>query len=124
MNIPTKKIALPVSGLTVEMKDWITGSEAEYIDDALFEAIKVTPDMRGRSASMSNFDVSKIKEETHRSFEKFIISIFEEGKDTKTGAEILPAILDLPEDDYEQLKKEVIARRTGKKKLQEETSNQ
>jgi len=124
MNTPTKKIDLPVSGLKVEMKDWITGSEAEYIDEALLEAIKVSPDMSRRSASLSNFDTSKMKEETHRSFEKFIISIFEDGKDTKTGAEILPIILDLPESDYELLKEEIKSRRVGKKKSPVETSGQ
>ena len=110
MEIPTKKIKMPICGAEVEIKDWITGEEAEYIDDALLEAVKVTPSLVNKSVNISNFEVGKIKEETHRSFEKFILAV----NGIKT--DVLKTVMTFPEEDYKLLISEIKDRRGGKKK--------
>jgi hypothetical protein len=90
----THKITTPIGSEEVEIKSWITGREAEYIDELMYEAIAVKADMAGK-ADIGNIDLKKIISETnHRKIEIFVVSI----GDNKEN--ILNTILDMHEDDY------------------------
>ena len=108
MKSPTQKLIAPVSKVEIEIRDWITGSQAEYIDEALLMGVDMKPDMKTKSASFEKFDVKAINEETHREIEKFIVSVNGETKD------ILKIVGDLPADDYNFIKKEINTRRKKK----------
>ena len=108
METPTKKIKAPISGVEIEIKDWITGADAEYIDEALYSGIKIQPDIQKKTATMNDFDVKSIKEQEHREIEKFIVSIngIKENK--------LKEVLSLPEQDLIFVKEEIASRRKKK----------
>ena len=109
MKAPTKKITTPAAKAVVEIKDWITGEDAEYIDDALMSAVDVKPDQRG-SANFRKMNVaSAITEQAHREIEKFIVSMNE-----KTD-NVLKDILGLPEEDYQFIQDEI--KKLRKKKV-------
>lgn len=110
MNTQTKKIKTPQSGIEIEIKDWITGEEAEYIEEALFEGIEVKPDIATRNVNINKFNTSAIKKQFHREVEKFIVAVGDQ-KDN-----ILKAVQSLPEADYLFIKEEISKRRENKKK--------
>jgi hypothetical protein len=90
----THKITTPVDKAEVEIKSWITGREAEYIDELMYEAVAVKADMAGK-ADIGNVDLKKIIADTaHRKIETFVISV----GDSKEN--ILDTVLSLHEDDY------------------------
>lgn len=89
----THKITTPIGNVEVEIKDWITGREAEYIDELLYESLAVKADLTG-NADVSNVDLKKITSETdHRKIETFIVSV------GGNAENILDAVLDMHEDD-------------------------
>ncbi len=90
----TKKITTPIGSEEVEIKEWITGREAEYIDELTYEAVAVKTDMAGK-ADIGNIDLKKIITETaHRKIETFVVSVGESKDD------ILNVMLSMHEDDY------------------------
>jgi hypothetical protein len=94
MSPNTHKITTPVGKAEVEIKSWITGREAEFIDELMYEAVAVKADMAGK-ADIGNVDFKKIIADTaHRKIETFVISI----GDSKEN--ILDAVLNMHEDDY------------------------
>lgn len=108
---PTKKIVTPKSGVEVEIKDWITGQDAEYIDQALMDGVEIQPDMARKTATAKKFNMGAIKELAHREIEKFVVSV--------AGAteNVVTAVLDLPEEDYNFICDEIGSRRSKKKIL-------
>lgn len=90
----THKITTPIDKAEVEIKSWITGKEAEFIDELMYEAVAVKADMAGK-ADIGNVDLKKIIADTnHRKIETFVIAI----GDSKDN--ILDTCLALHEDDY------------------------
>lgn len=110
MNTPTKKITTPIAKAEVEIKDWITGADAEYVDEALMAGVEIKPDIVNKTAQMGKFDTKTLTIETHRLIEKFVVSVNGETKD------VLKLVTGLPEDDYELIKDEISQRRSTKKK--------
>ncbi len=89
----THTITTPIGSHKVDIKDWITGREAEYIDELQYEAIAVKADMAGK-ADISNIDLKKIISETnHRKIETFVVSVNGEFNN------LLNMILDMHESD-------------------------
>lgn len=110
MTTPTKKIKLPISGAEIELKDWITGEEAEYIDAAVYEGIDVKPDMARKTATIGKIDAGAlVNKQTHRSIEKFVVSV------NGSKEKILETVRGLPETDYRTVNKEIEQRREEKK---------
>ena len=107
MNTSIKKIITPQAKVEIEIKDWITGSEAEYIDEALLSGVDIKPEPSGKM-STGKFNINVIAEQTHREIEKFIISV--DGSKEK----VLDAIGKLPENDYAFVIKEISNRRKKK----------
>ncbi len=90
----THKITTPVGKAEVEIKSWITGREAEFIDELMYEAVAVKADMAGK-ADIGNVDLKKIIADTaHRKIETFVVSINGE------KVPFLEAVLNMHEDDY------------------------
>jgi len=108
MNTPTKKIKTPLAGAEIEIKDWITGGDAEYIDEALMAGVAVKPDLANKTAKLSDFDTKAINNEAHREIEKFIVSV----DGVKDG--VVKLVMNLPEDDYDFIKTEIANRRKKK----------
>jgi hypothetical protein len=90
----THKITTPIGSHEVEIRDWITGRQAEYIDELAYEAVAVKADLSGK-AEMGNIDLKKIITETnHRKIETFIVSV-----DAITDGNILDNVLSMHEQD-------------------------
>ena len=105
----TKKIITPIAKVEVIMNDWITGGEAEYIDEALMAGVEMKPDMANKTASFGKFDTKAIVEQAHREIEKFVVLVGE-------SKDVLKEVLALPEADYEFIRAEIAKRR--KKKIE------
>lgn len=109
MQSPTQKITTPKSAIEVEIKDWITGGEAEEIEKELYKKIEMKPDMIRKTATMNNFDATIIADQIHKEIEKFVVSV---GGKTEN---VLQSLLELPEDDVNFVKDEIASRRSKKK---------
>ena len=114
MNSPTQKITTPLAKAEIELKDWITGAEAEYIEEALMSGVDIKPDLANKTANFGKFNVGAINDQVHREIEKFVVSVNGETKD------VLKAITSLPEEDYDFVKDTISDKRgrgdQGKKK--------
>jgi hypothetical protein len=111
MQIPTKIIETPVGKHKVEIKEWITGRDREYINEPMYNAVQTKPRViAGKpDVEFGKFDVQGfITESGHREIEKFVVSI--DGNKEK----VLEAVLDMHESDYEFIKDAIEA--IGKKK--------
>jgi len=115
MNAPTKKIITPQAKVEIEIKDWITGAEAEYIDNVLLSGVEIKPEASGK-ISTGKFDTDVITEQIHREIEKFIVSV---GGLTE---KVFDEVGKLPEEDYAFVIAEISKRR--KKKGIESADNQ
>ena len=110
----TQKIIAPVSKAEVEIKDWITGADAEYIYNALDGAVEIKTDFANKTAQAGKFNAEKaLGDEAHRAIEKFIVAVNSE------TTNVLATVLELPEEDYDFIKSEIATRR-GKKKPTED----
>jgi hypothetical protein len=88
-----RNITTPIGGQEVEIKEWITGREAEYIDELTYEAVAVKANVTG-GADIEKVDLKKIiTEANHRKIEKFVVSI-DGVKD-----DLLNKVLDMNEQD-------------------------
>lgn len=93
----TKKITTPIGSTEIEIKEWITGREAEYIDELMYEAVAVKADLTGKT-DIGNVDLKKMISETnHRKIETFVLSI---DKISSPEISILNTVLAMHEDDY------------------------
>lgn len=89
----THKITTPKDNRIVEIKDWITGREAEHIDELMYEAVAVKSDMAGKT-DIGNIDLKKMISETnHRKITTFVVSVDDVKED------VLNKVLDMPETD-------------------------
>ncbi len=89
----THKITTPIGSQEIEIKSWITGRQAEHIDELMYEAMAVKADMAGK-ADIGSIDMKKMITATnHRKIETFVVSI--EG----VADDILNKVLDMHEDD-------------------------
>lgn len=77
----------------IELKPWITGAEAEYINEPLMESLGVTPNMDKKGADFNNIDMKKVAVMNHRTIEKFVVSV--DGKKEK----VTDLVLSLHEED-------------------------
>jgi len=68
-------IETPYGKNKVEIKPWITGAEAEYINEPLMEAMGITPNIEKKGADFSNIDMKKISKMNHRTIESFVVSV-------------------------------------------------
>src|ERR1044071_1577463 len=94
MSPNTHKITTPIGSQEIEIKDWITGREAEFIDELMYEAVAVKADMAGKEG-IGNVDLKKIIADTaHRKIETFVVSVGENKEN------ILNTVLSMHEDDY------------------------
>lgn len=95
----TKKIIL--DGIEFEINEWITGREAEYINEPIIEAtaMKMTIVDGQPVPSLDNFKNSAIKETIHRSIESVVVSI------NGSRDSILDSVLDLKRDTYDKIVK-------------------
>lgn len=89
----TNKLTTPIGGQEIEIRSWITGRQAEYIDELTYEAVAVKANLTG-GADIEKVDLKKIiSESNHRKIETFVISI-DGVKD-----DILNKVLDMHEQD-------------------------
>jgi hypothetical protein len=117
MDTTIQKIITPIAKAEIEIKDWITGGDAEYIDEVLYKGLDIKPEMHGRP-SFGKFDARVVNEQTHREIEKFIVSV------NGIKEKVTEAILTLPEDDYEFIQAEINNRRKKKIKIADGTPAQ
>lgn len=91
----TTKITTPVGNQTIEIRSWITGRQAEYIDELTYEAVAVKANIGG-AADIEKVDLKKIiTESNHRKIETFVVSI--DGVKDR----VLDTVLDMHEEDTE-----------------------
>ncbi len=107
MKSPTKKITTPQAEVEIEIKDWITGAEAEHIDEVLLSGVDIKPEVSGKMTT-GKFDTGVVTEQIHREIAKFVVSV---GGSTD---KILEQIGNLPEDDYAFIITEIGTRRKKK----------
>lgn len=101
---PTRIIETPVGKHKVEIKEWITGRDREYINEPMYTAVNTKPTVvAGKpDVSFGNFDVNKyLTESSHREIETFVVSV--DGKKEK----VLDAVLNMHEQDTEFVKAEI-----------------
>ena len=89
----TRMITTPIGSQEVEVRSWISGRQAEYIDELMYEAMAVKADLTGKT-DIGNIDMKKMISETnHRKIEIFVVSI-DGVKD-----DLLNKVLDMHEED-------------------------
>lgn len=95
----TKKIT--IDGIEFEINEWITGREAEYIDEPIIEgaAMKMVIADGQPVPSLDNFKNTAVTEMIHRSIKSVVISV--DGKKD----DILNDVLDLKRDIYDKVVK-------------------
>lgn len=114
MEAPTTTHQLPVSGLEVSIRQWITFAQAEHIANANYQNLTVSA--KNNMPEIDKIDIDKIiNDEQHRTIEAFVASIG--GKTEKP----LEEFLQLPEDDGKYILDIISERR--KKKSQADTQD-
>lgn len=104
---PTKTIELPESKIKVDIKTWINGKEAEYIEAPIFKAASLTGKASGGDLDIGIDAETVIHEQNHRIVETRIAKIYGETEITEKG-KILEYILnEVPNRDYEFILSEV-----------------
>lgn len=89
----THKITTPIGSQEIEIRAWITGRQAEYIEELMYEAMAVKANMAG-TADIDKIDLKKMISDTnHRKIETFVVSI-DGVKD-----DLLNKVLDMHEED-------------------------
>ncbi len=88
------------NGKTVELREFITGRQREYIDAAQFLGVVAKPTGdKHNPIIFEKVDAAKIIEEgRHREIESWVLSV--DGKKPEKSHDLLNLVLDLPEDDY------------------------
>lgn len=106
MQTPTQEFVTPVAKAKLVIKDWITGREAEAIEEALYGGIDAKPTSTG--AAFGKFDTKALTEQAHCEIEKFIVSV------DGSAEKVVEAVTSLPEEDYEAVRTEIAKRRKKK----------
>lgn len=89
----TNKITTPVGKQEIEIRAWISGRQAEYIDELTYEAVAVKASVGGVT-DVEKVDLKKIiTEANHRKIETFVLSV-DGVKD-----DLLNKVLDMHETD-------------------------
>lgn len=106
MTTPTKTVITPIGKHKVEIKEWLTGREREFVNEPMFNAVKPKASMVGGKPDidMGQFDVKGyMKESAHREIETFVVSV--DGVKEK----VLDLVLGMHEDDTEFVKTSIEA---------------
>ncbi len=101
-----KVVETPITKTKIELKPWITGAEAEYINSPMFDSL----DSGAISAQKPEVKIKSeiINSVNHRLLEKFVISLNGDKED------ILNKVLNLPEQDTEFIYNEIAELRKKK----------
>lgn len=96
MKAPIKQIETPKGKQKVDIKEWITGREREYIEGAMLSGVNAKPRVAGKD---TNIEIDKmnmeslIQETNHRAIKSFVVSIDGNSEDVVTQ------VLDMHEVD-------------------------
>lgn len=93
MNPNTIKIETPVTKTSIELREWITGKQAEYIQQPIFQAVDVRTNEDG-SPKVGAIALERVVESNHRKIESFVVSFNDEKEN------LMDKILALPENDF------------------------
>ena len=117
---PTKTIELPESKNKVDLKLWINGKEAEYIEAPIFKAASLTGKASGGDMSIGFNAETVIHEQNHRQIEMRVGKIVAGERILTEKNQILEYVLEeLPNSDYEFILSEIQKIETeAKKKLE------
>lgn len=97
MSAPIKQLETPIGKQKVEIKEWITGRDREYIDGSFLSGIDARPAVHGKNMDMriEKMDLEKLTNAAaHRAIEKFVVSV--DGVKEK----VVDLVLDMHEEDY------------------------
>lgn len=111
MDIPTIILEGPRSKAKIEIKEWITGADREYVNAPL-QNVEINTQIMGNKANMQMGKLdpnAMMTESTHREFEKFVVSI------NGSKENIVSAFLDLPEEDVAYVTTQIEERGPKKK---------
>lgn len=104
MQRKTIAFETPKSKTKIEIKEWINGREAEYIQEVSLNALKMGG-FTGQAGApnVQEFDTATaVKEGNHREIEMYVAKVINEsGVEITEQKAILNYILDLPAEDYE-----------------------
>ena len=104
MQTPIKTIETPVGKHKVEIKEWITGADREYINEPMYGAVNTKPQVIDGVADMQfgNFDIKGfVTESGHREITSFVVSV--DGVKEK----VLDLVLNMHESDTDFVKSEI-----------------
>ena len=97
MNAPIRTITLPISKAEVVFKEWLTKAESEEVR----EPIRRNEIEVSEGKTMQRFVASVMTEIEHLTISKAVVSVNGSSKN------VLADCLDLPEKDYDFLKKTI-----------------
>lgn len=101
---PTFTIETPIGKSKIELREWITGREREYIDAPMYSAVSATPKQLGKQTSIEigKIDITTlVTEQSHRKITTFVVSI------DGNKENILERVLDMHEDDMAAIEAEI-----------------
>jgi len=109
---PTKTIKVPVTGLEIELRLWLTVQEQEYCDEGVIQSVKTKSVGVPRTANdlSQEIDLGKayltIK---HRNIESYVVRIGEGEKAITDKKAILKFVLEgeFPNEDYQFILDEI-----------------
>lgn len=107
MESPVDKLITP-NGVEFEIRQWITGRQADFIKQPIMQAVAVKPDAEG-GVEMGNVDVEKVEESSRRKIETWVVSVG--GK----AERVRDLVLDLRESERDFIAGEVENRHSPKK---------
>lgn len=112
MQPQTRTIETPVGKHKVEIREWISGRQREYINEPMYSAVDTSTKVEGGKVNVGfpKVDVRQfITESEHREIETFVVSV--DGKAEK----VLDLVLDMNEEDTAFVKSEIskIAKKKG-----------
>lgn len=113
---PTVSITTGFGKHVVVLREWLIGSEREYIKQPLLGAVEIQPKIMGKHTSMEvgKIDIEKLMTESdHREITTFVVSV-----DGSTE-NILDAVMNMHEDDTAEIQAYI----KSKKKLTPEEAS-
>jgi hypothetical protein len=93
------ELTTPVTGTKVVLRGYITGRIKQEVTDLLLSDAEFTTDAEGKSSPV-RFTNSSITKANNRAIELIVLEVGER-------SDVLDAVLDLPEADYEAVKAKV-----------------
>lgn len=94
MNLKT-----PVIEHTIELREWITAKQAQYIQEPILQSINFKAFADGKGG-IDKLDLSGTTRSQHREIECFVISV--DGK-AESAENILATVLEFHELDYQAI---------------------